>query len=232
MALDMNELREIVANRGFDQLVGEIEGQFFDAKGRPYEFDRMDAKREFAKDVAAFANAGGGYILIGLDTKRAAKRNAEEVSATTPFNHGLFDSDRHWKILSEWLYPQPSGLTIDWVEFGQDAEKGLGVIFVSPQDEWSKPFLLTRAIEDNKSTELLIGYVERHLDRTNVRKIAEIHQALRTGLNLERELLGRIANIELLVERHFSAKAEAESAEKREQLLNERIARLLEDANG
>jgi hypothetical protein len=233
MALDLNDLKEIVANSGFDRLIGEVEGQFFDAKGQPYRFDSgVDAKREFAKDVAAFANASGGYILIGFATKPAAVRAGEEVSEARPIHHAEFDSDRHRKILAEWLYPQPMAVDVNWVPFGKDKVKGIGVIFVPPQNERSKPFLIRRAMGDRKSTELLIGYPERRHDRTEARNIVEIHQALRTGLNLELELFGRIANIELLVERHFSAKAEAETAEKREQLLKERIARLLEDATG
>ena len=61
--LTLGDITSIVDNRQLDRLIGEVEGQFFDAKGQPYQFDSgMDARREFAKDGAAFANAGGGYI--------------------------------------------------------------------------------------------------------------------------------------------------------------------------
>lgn len=230
MALALNDVKNIVEASDFDRLIGEVEGQFFDAKGQPYQFGAgMDAKREFAKDVAAFANAGGGCVLIGVATKPAAVRAGEEVAELRPIDRALFDPDQHRKILLEWLYPQPRDLDIRWVQFGEDSEKGIAVIFVPLQSERSKPFLITRALGDKKSTELLIGYVERRIDTTEVRSVMEIHQALRTGLNLERELLGRIENIELLIERHFSATTEAETAEKRAQLLQQRIARLLDD---
>jgi hypothetical protein len=232
MPLDFNDLKEIIAKREFQRLVGEIEGQFFDAKGQPYRFDvGMDAKREFAKDVAAFANAKGGYILVGIATTAAALRAGDEVSDLRPVERAAFDIDRHRKLLEEWLYPQPKDVDIEWVQFGKDNGKGIGLIFVPPQNEGSKPFLIRRTIGDRKSTEVLIGYAERRVDRTDVRNIVEIHQALRTGLNLERELLGRIANIELLMERYFSAKAEVETAEKREKVFKERIARLIEEDN-
>lgn len=232
MALDLNNLAEIIANRDFNRLVGEVEGQFFDAKGQPYRFDiGMDAKREFAKDVAAFANARGGYILIGIATTPAALRAGEEVSEVRPVDRTAFDADRHRKLLEEWLYPHPKGIDIDWVQFGKDNGKGIGLIFVPPQNEVSKPFLIRRTIGDRKSTEVLIGYAERRVDRTDVKNIVEIHQALRTGLNLERELLGKIANIEFLMERYFSVKVEVETNEKREQVFKERIARLIEEDN-
>jgi hypothetical protein len=230
MTLDLKNLKEIIETHGFERLLGEVENQFFDAKGQPYKFDvGIDAKREFAKDVAAFANANGGYIFVGFATGRAAVRAGDEITEPRPLDHAHFDSDRYHKVLEEWVFPQPAGVDIDWVQFGADKAKGIGVIFVPPQNEESKPFLITRAIGDKKSTELLIGYVERRLDRTEVRTVVEIHHALRNGLNLGRELLGRIANIELLLERNFSEKKETETAEKKAQVLNQRIARLLEE---
>jgi len=233
MPLDLNDLKKIVKDHDFDRLVGEIEGQFFDAKEQPYRFSvGMDAKREFAKDVAAFANASGGYILIGVATNPAQRRAGDEVSKIRQISKAIFDVDQHRKLLEEWLFPQPKGIDIDWVPFGQEIDKGIGVIFVPPQDQGGKPFLISRTIGDRKSTDVLIGYAERRVDRTEIKTIAEIHQALRTGLNLERELLGRIANIELLMERYFLAKTEVETSEKRAQVFQERIARLIEEDIG
>jgi hypothetical protein len=61
MPLTLEHLASIVSAAKFDELIGEVEGQFFDAKSQPYKFgDGLDAKREFAKDVASFANAQGG----------------------------------------------------------------------------------------------------------------------------------------------------------------------------
>lgn len=153
-------------------------------------------------------------------------RVGEEVSELRPIDKTLFDPDRHRKLLEEWLYPQPADIDIDWIELGNG--KGIGLVFVPPQNERSKPFLISRTMGDKKSTELLIGYAERRVDRTEVRNIVEIHQALRTGMNLERELLGRIANIELLIERNFLTKTQVETTKQREQLLKERIARWIE----
>ena len=145
---------------------------------------------------------------------------------TGAIDRTMFDPDRHRKLLGEWLYPQPGDIDIDWVEIGKG--KGIGLVFVPPQNERSKPFLITRTMGDMKSTEVLIGYAERRVDRTDVRNIVEIHHALRTGINLEHELLGRIANIELLIERNFVTKSQVETTKQREQLLRERIAHLVE----
>jgi hypothetical protein len=230
----LNELKQFIDSGDFNKFVGEVEGQLFDAKGQPYRFeDGSDVKREFAKDVAAFANTRGGTILIGMHTKTAPLHTGEEIDEIRPIPGTLFDPDQYRKILAEWLYPQPVGVEILWKPFGPDATKGVGAIFIPLQDDRAKPFLIKRVIGENKkSSELLIGYVERRIDGTEVRTIAEIYHALKTGFNLERELLGRIANLELLIEQHFSAKAAAESLEQREETLKKRIARLLDEAKG
>lgn len=213
--------------------IGEIEDQFFDVKGALYNFDAgKDANRELAKDVSAFANTGGGYILIGLESKKASTRNGDEVSDLRPFEHSLLDENRYEKILLEWLYPKPKDIEIKWVPSKGDPTKGFGVVYIPPQNERSKPFLIARSMnEDNKkSSELLLGYVERRLDQTEVRSVVEIHQAIRTGFNLERELFGRIKSIELLLQKHFSSKVEAESADERKKQLKLREDRLLNEA--
>ena len=79
---------------------------------------------------------------------------------------------------------------------------------------------------------MIIAYVERRLDFTGPHSIVEIHQALRNGFNLERELLGRIENIELLITQHFSTGQETESAAQLSSQLRERISRLINEAKG
>jgi hypothetical protein len=239
VALDLKDLDEIARNGDFGRLVGEVEDQFFDVKSQPYGFDEnVVAKREFAKDVSAFANAGGGYILVGFSTKKTNVQSVEEVEEPRPIDCSRFDGDQHRKILEEWLYPRPS-VEIHWKQFGTDQTKGIGVIIVPPQDERSKPFLIKRAQEGNKSTELMIGYAQRRQDRTEVGRIEAIHQAIRTGLNYERELQGRFAGLESgfsrlesMIGRHFDAKAQADGTESRNDLLKGRIARILDEVGG
>jgi hypothetical protein len=227
------ELKQVIDSGDFDKFIGEVEGQLLEVKGRPYRFEvGSDAKREFAKDVAAFANARGGGILIGMHTKTGPLHTGEEIVEIRPIPGSTFNPDQYRKILAEWVYPKPAGVEILLAPFGPDAAKGVGVIFIPPQDDRAKPFLIKRVIsEDKKSSELMIGFVERRVDGTEVRTIAEIHHTFRVGLSFEREILGRIANLESLVGQHFSAKIASESLEQREESLTKRIARLIDEAN-
>src|SRR5712692_10246548 len=108
MTKTLQELESIVETKQFDELVEEVENECFDVKGQRYQFDAGDyARRELAKDVTSFANAGGGYIFIGATTKKSSAHPGEEVTELRPFPAGLIDADRHYKILSEWTHPEP-----------------------------------------------------------------------------------------------------------------------------
>jgi predicted HTH transcriptional regulator len=233
MALTLDQLAGIVANATFNELVGEVEGQFLDVKSQPYKFaEGLDAKREFAKDVAAFANAKGGYILIGFTTQKTPLRPGEEIVAPNPIPSDQFNIEQYIKLLEEWLYPRPVDVDIKFGSFGADANKGILVVFIPPQAERSKPFLITKTFTDKKTTEVFLGYAERRLDFTAPMKVAELHHALRVGLSLERELLGRIDNLEMLITEHFSSNKQAEEASKASAQLQERITKLLNEEEG
>lgn len=112
--------------------------------------------------------------------------------------------DQYGKIIHEWLYPAPSGLVFKWCPDKDTDQSGIGVIFIPTQAPETKPFLLTRTIGDKKTTEIQLGYTERHLDRTDIKSVVELHHAIRTGLNLEATLLNRITNLETLLQRQLA----------------------------
>lgn len=227
----LTELKQVIDSGDFNKLISEVESQVFDAKGQPYQLENgPTAKREFSKDVAAFANSRGGCIFIGMRTEKDPLYNGEKIVEVRPIPQAKFDPSQYQKVLAEWLHPQPKGVEIRCVPFGEDPTKGVGVIFVPVQDDRTKPFLIKRVIGENeKSSELMIGYVERRIDETQVRTVEELHHALKLGFDFEREILGRIANLESLIERHFSATTAAKS-EQREETLKERIGRMTDAA--
>lgn len=223
MPLTLDDLKTIIEQADFDKLVGEVENEFFDAKGQPYQFDAGDhAKREFAKDVTAFANAGGGCIFLGFRTEASSARLGEEIKEIRPLPPELIDPDRHHKLIGEWVYPVPKDLQVRWIPY-EGGPKGIGVIYVPQQEGRSKPFLISKTIQDNKSTEILVGYAERNRDITDALTVGELHQALRTGLNMEREILGRFDNIESILDRFTQTTSKTEAIKKLAKVINDRV---------
>ena len=62
-AFDRSAVADLVRAGRPDLLIGQPENQWFDAKRGPYVIRGDGARFEFAKDVAAFANTGGGLIV-------------------------------------------------------------------------------------------------------------------------------------------------------------------------
>ena len=134
MPLALADIRSLVEIGEFQQLIGEFEGQYLDAKAQPYLFaSGYDAKREFAKDVAAFANASGGCIIVGAETVLSSLQAGEQIAALKPFPETLFNADQYGKIIDEWLYPAPSGLIVKWYPDKDKPPNGMGVIFIRPK---------------------------------------------------------------------------------------------------
>src|ERR1035438_2713174 len=84
------ELGEALATYDFDRIIGTPESNWIDFKGEPYESHPPASgklsdygRSELCKDVAAFANSGGGCILIGFRTTRAPTQGIETASSHT-----------------------------------------------------------------------------------------------------------------------------------------------------
>lgn len=93
--MELSDIRSIVETGEFQQLIGQFEGQHLDAKVQPYLLaGGNDAKRELAKDVAAFANASGGCIIVGAETIVSALQAGEQITALKPFPEVLFSTDQ------------------------------------------------------------------------------------------------------------------------------------------
>lgn len=116
-------------------------------EGRHLEFKRDhygrndDAKREFAADVSAFANAQGGLLLIGIDQKNGVASEIVGVEARNPdILIGAIDES-----LRASIEPLIHGLRVRWIEFREN----LGVVAIKVPRSWNSPHRVTVA-RDNR----------------------------------------------------------------------------------
>jgi predicted HTH transcriptional regulator len=73
MTLTLERLESIIQSGDFINLLGESESGIFDCKSEIYTLTDELSKYELAKDVSSFANANGGYILVGVKTTKSEK---------------------------------------------------------------------------------------------------------------------------------------------------------------
>jgi len=200
MELDYDRLELIINNNDYSKLIGEHESDFFDCKRNPYHLKTNTSKFELAKDVSSFTNAGRGYILIGIETKKSKKSFYDEIISINPFKQSVCNHEQYLDVISDWIYPKPKSIETNWLPMKEDETKGIFVIKIPNQSEIHKPFLIRRSIlEKEKISEVLIGYSERKQDFNEPKTIVELHQVLRDGLFYSEKLNGRLQSIETVL---------------------------------
>ncbi|MFI1245396.1 helix-turn-helix domain-containing protein [Streptomyces anulatus] len=128
-------------------LIGRIENDWLEVK-QSYGISDKSQKHEFACDVASFANAGGGIIVVGITTNKDS-HGRDVISAITPCRNGSFNVQTYQQAVSERVIPTIEGISFDVV----GVEGGdLLAVQVPEQQEAKMPFIVKGGtIGDNTS---------------------------------------------------------------------------------
>lgn len=184
--LTLVEIKEILESGCFETFIGGVEDRLFECKREPYFLDDDKRNRELAKDVSAFANARGGTILLGIETRSDPVFHADEIiSVIRSFSRDRLEINRYHQVLRDWLYPTPD-VEIKWFQSQQNAGSGIAAIFIPPLQTDRGPFLLRNPVEENnRSVAIVVGYVERRLATATPSRIEDIHRWIQDGRRFE-----------------------------------------------
>ena len=227
MSIGRKELEGIITTADFDNLMGEVENDWFECKSEPYQVRNEAGKRELAKDVSSFANAQGGYIFIGIKTKTSATHFGDEVEGIRVFEQGLVDTEKYHDLIRAWIYPEIEKISIQWIPSNNDSGKGLVVIKIPQQEESSKPFLIRKCLDGEKHVEIMFGYSERKRDKSQPLTVVDLQRALQSGFNYEGLLKERLDSIEASVELLTSQSLTGQEKSNIEKITDERIEKTL-----
>ena len=134
----LDAVREAVHAGELEQLLGLAECAWLDVKRDVYALDRPYGAEELLKDVAAFANApAGGLLLVGFSTR--LENGQEIIDQVRPVPHAAVDLDRHRKLLDR-IIPVPMYVAVDWIDCGDG--KGILAIDVPAQPPASLPYVV------------------------------------------------------------------------------------------
>ncbi len=195
--LDYESISKIVTTLTWDNLLGQIEGDFIDCKREVYDLDPDRNKIELAKDITSFANADGGFILIGIQTQQSQTHFSDEIVSFSPFKANTFNPKKYEDILNQWVYPRLTDVRIEWKAKSKGTDRGFGVITVPPQPDTKKPFLISKSVlASGKRTDILFGYAERKRDRSEPATLTELHAYVRDGMQYQVNISNRLAAIE------------------------------------
>lgn len=232
----MEHITAIITSGDFNQFIGLAEDAVLEVKQQPYDLDNSAAERyELAKDVSALANAGGGYIIVGLSTRREPNREVDIVDALNLIAVTAFSTTQYEGIIGDHVYPRIRDLAVNWHQ-GNGSNDGLGVILVPPQREDDKPFITAKvAADDAYLKEIVIGYAERSDAANDPLTPKRLQDALKKGRDSHSRRLTRIEGmLERLIELHAPPAPPPEPAPEAttrfdEQNLEARIDAIVED---
>ncbi len=201
MDLDIKELKSILNSGDFHKLLGKVETDFFDCKKEGYNLEDDKSKYELVKDVSSFANAkGGGFILIGIKTKKSEKHFEDEITSINIFGKDLLNPHQYQSIIDSWITPTPVDIKIEWIHTSENPIKGIFVIEIPEQPKTRKPYLIARTIlESGKRSEIVFGYAERKQTDSIPMSAIELQQILKNGLYYNENLDFRLKAIESIL---------------------------------
>jgi hypothetical protein len=110
--MDLEGVRAALRAQKPDLLLKQPEGQWLDAKKDPYELRNPRDVEELAKDVCAFANGGGGVLVIGVST--VLVDDVEILERIVPVDRTSVDRDQIRKLIRAHITPAPRGVSVEW----------------------------------------------------------------------------------------------------------------------
>ncbi|MER8186656.1 hypothetical protein [Kitasatospora sp. NPDC094015] len=165
--------RAVVSGRLGD-LIGQRECRWLDAKKEGYKLGNPAADAELCKDIAAFANLGGGLVLVGFETRMEGQ--TEVLASVAPLAAGAVDLARYRKLVRQWVVPHVRGLEIDWVSTSTDF--GVISIYVPQQMDSDKLF----SVSSRKSPNAIRVPI-RDDDGTHWLSASELQRLISLGWN-------------------------------------------------
>lgn len=199
--MERADFLSILDNGNFDLLIGQVETDWLDCKREIYHLINVDkGKRELAKDISSFANTkNSGYILVGIETERSSISHTDTIKAIHSFPQNTVDIEQYHNVIKDWIFPIPD-VKIEWKKY-KESDKGIIVIFIPPQSEVFKPFLIAKTIDDSgKRVEILFGFAERKRTNSEPKKLTELHHLVRDGLLYEANIINRFDEITTLLQ--------------------------------
>jgi hypothetical protein len=163
--------------------IGQYECPWLEAKSQHYRRDER-GRVALAGDIAAFCNADGGLLVVGMKTKK--DRRGDRVIAVNTCALDAGTLSWYEQAIGRLIYPRPDGIRLQRLGVAQRSRNGLLVIDIPEQDKGAKPFMVARAVVEGRVFGTLVGIPTRTRDATEWLQPAELHARVRAGIALLR----------------------------------------------
>ena len=159
-------------------LIGTYESEWLEAKAAPYRLEEHAEAFELAKDVAALANADGGIIVIGAQTKK--RPGGDEIRRINECRLSDVSPRAYTTLVRRGMFPKVEGFEIELVPHGSTGN-GVALLTIPKQEEGEKPFLVHGMVQGGRTTGQGFTWPVREGAETVVPRIETVHALLRAG---------------------------------------------------
>ncbi len=176
------EVLEALAKGEFDRLIGTPEGQQIEFKEKAYDLGVAKGGRDLVADVAAFANARGGVIVLGIRTAAEPTTRQEVASAVCGTDPSSVDDDAYEKRIREHVHPLVKDFEIRRYR-NATATRDVVAINVEAQGRDEGPFIVDRvaAMDQERDLPHAIGWPTRSGADTHWERPARLQQLVSIG---------------------------------------------------
>jgi hypothetical protein len=184
-SLSRSALIEALTGGRPDDLLGVAETSWLDFKRSPYNLASEKGKFELCKDVAAFANAHGGLLVLGVTAEKKSNQALEVATGFHPFPQERADVVQYVDTLNEYLRPRVE-ISHHWYRDPGRSSAGTGLYYlvleVEPLPELSRYVLVRKLINDKGKLAEGLAISLRHGDRTVYMPSEDVYQLINEGL--------------------------------------------------
>ncbi|MCA9325560.1 ATP-binding protein [Candidatus Saccharibacteria bacterium] len=186
------ELIQALEGAEYEKILDTPESDWVDFKRSQYEtlpgkplVLSQTGRSELSKDVAAFSNADGGILLIGVQEKRSETENIPVAGAITSIKITAIDQKHYKDILSEWMYPLNKSVRFKW--YPTEPKKGLFAIIIPKSHD--KPHVIRHLMSENgNQIDGFVGIPERVDDQTYWMRPETVYERIRRSSTQTREI--------------------------------------------
>jgi hypothetical protein len=181
------EIIELLAKGDFAGLIGVQEDRHLDFKGsgQPYDLETAKGKRDLVADIAAFANAQGGIILLGVGTQLDPHHQIEFADEVSGVRQGVYTEKRVLDLVRAHCHPPVNDVEVRSYEgMGtRNRPVQLVAIVVEAQAEADSPVLVDRLVsDDGDKLGSAFGWPTRHGADTHWAHGSRVQQLVGIGL--------------------------------------------------
>jgi hypothetical protein len=177
---NVTEARGAIASGRLELISGTRECSWLDVKKEHYKLGHPASNVELLKDVTAFANASGGLLIVGFETRLEDGR--EVVGAITPVSTTAVSAEQYRKILRTQVFPMIRELSVEWAAL--DGGAGVLVVDIPRQPDADKPFLIPgRTDREGFSLPIRDGDGTLWLPLQNVQRLLSIGWNAKDGMD-------------------------------------------------